>query len=199
MAIFESLINVLVFWVVSLLFLDKYLHGKPSRFMIDMTLPKWYHEYKCYVKGAPPGWVFGLFWTVIYVLLVVSVYFFYKSAFIDLGPGVKIDVYTLFLFFNVICNNMWYGVFFDMARPDIAAFMIIGCISTGVGILAILGIENKWLEFGLFIPYVVWLTYALFLNIYWWVIFSRYNIYEKYSYNYISNEKKNHRRNHREN
>lgn len=149
-----------------------------SRFLIGQKTktPAWYKRYSCYVPGTPPGWVFGVIWTVLYVLLTTSVYFFYSTAFDDIGAGVYIDAYTLLLMFNIVCNQTWSMVFFDMASPIVGFMLILGIISTGIGLIVIMAIKEFFLELGLFVPYIVWSLYALYLNGYWIYIFQTTNV-----------------------
>ena len=183
MAVFETLTLVILFFVISLLFLNTFLHGRVSQSMTHLRLPDWYHSYKGEVPGSITNWLgdwfIGAMWTIIFVLVTVSVYLFYKSAFDTIGAGAEIDAFTLLLFFNVIFNKNWYSVFFDMGSPGWAMLLLVLTFLTAIGMLVILGIESKWLEFGLFIIYPLWLVYAGYLNAVWWYLFKKYDIYRQ--------------------
>lgn len=47
----------------------------------------------------------------------------------------------------------------------IGAIIIAILIITGIAICVLLAIQSQWLSFGFFVPYNIWLLYALYLNI----------------------------------
>ena len=98
----------------------------------------------------PPSYVFGIVWPILYVLM----------AFVSFRSADKI--WTLFIP-QLILNAAWSWMFFFMHAPLLALINITILIFLNQKILVILKIESKLL-FWLYLPYVLWLSFAAFLN-----------------------------------
>ena len=98
----------------------------------------------------PPSFVFGIVWPILYALMAcVS----FKSA--D-------KIWKLFMP-QLILNAAWSWIFFYMHAPLLALINISILIFLNQKILVILNSESKLL-FWLYLPYVLWLSFAAFLN-----------------------------------
>ncbi|MDB9769987.1 tryptophan-rich sensory protein [Gammaproteobacteria bacterium] len=98
----------------------------------------------------PPSFVFGIVWPILYALMV---FVSFKSA--D-------KIWKLFIP-QLILNAAWSWMFFFMHAPLLALINISILIFLNQKILVILKIESKLL-FWLYLPYVLWLSFAAFLN-----------------------------------
>ena len=98
----------------------------------------------------PPSYVFGIVWPILYVLM----------AFVSFRSADKI--WTLFIP-QLILNAAWSWMFFFMHAPLLALINISILIFLNQKILVILSNESKLL-FWLYLPYVLWLSFAAFLN-----------------------------------
>lgn len=98
----------------------------------------------------PPGFVFGIVWPILYALM----------AFVSFKSADKI--WKLFIP-QLILNAAWSWMFFFMHAPLLALINISILIFLNQKILVILKIESKLL-FWLYLPYVLWLSFAAFLN-----------------------------------
>ena len=98
----------------------------------------------------PPSFVFGIVWPILYALMV---FVSFKSA--D-------KIWKLFIP-QLILNAAWSWMFFFMHAPLLALINITILIFLNQKILVILKIESKLL-FWLYLPYVLWLSFAAFLN-----------------------------------
>ena len=98
----------------------------------------------------PPSYVFGIVWPILYVLM----------AFVSFRSADKI--WTLFIP-QLILNAAWSWMFFFMHAPLLALINIAILIFLNQKILVILKNESKLL-FWLYLPYVLWLSFAAFLN-----------------------------------
>ena len=98
----------------------------------------------------PPSFVFGIVWPILYALM----------AFVSFKSADKI--WKLFIP-QLILNAAWSWMFFFMHAPLLALINISILIFLNQKILAILKIESKLL-FWLYVPYVLWLSFAAFLN-----------------------------------
>ena len=98
----------------------------------------------------PPSFVFGIVWPILYALM----------AFVAFQSADKI--WKLFIP-QLILNAAWSWIFFYMHAPLLALINISILIFLNQKILVILNNESRLL-FWLYLPYVLWLTFAAFLN-----------------------------------
>ena len=100
----------------------------------------------------PPSYVFGIVWPILYILMMVSAFLTYKKVF-------------LFFIIQLFFNATWSWLFFRFQMPLIALLDIYLLIALNIYILNLMYKENK-LSFFLFIPYVVWISFASYLNLF---------------------------------
>ena len=100
----------------------------------------------------PPRYVFGIVWPILYILMMVSAFLAHKKVF---------SIFIVQLFFNAA----WSWLFFRFQMPLIALLDIYLLIAINIYILNLMYKENK-LAFFLFIPYVIWISFASYLNLF---------------------------------
>jgi len=98
----------------------------------------------------PPSYIFGIVWPILYAIM----------AFVSFKIAEKIS--TLFIM-QLIFNAAWSWLFFYFHAPVIALLDIGILILLNQKILMILREESKLL-FYLYLPYLIWLSFAAFLN-----------------------------------
>ena len=98
----------------------------------------------------PPSFVFGIVWPILYAIM----------AFVSFKMADKIS--NLFIA-QLIANAAWSWMFFYFHAPVIALVNIIVLIYLNQKILKILKGESTVL-FYLYLPYLIWLSFAAFLN-----------------------------------
>lgn len=119
----------------------------------------WYADAP-HVTWTPPGWAFGVVWTVLYAMIAVSGWLLWLRR----ARGAQI----LFVA-QLVVNSLWMPVFF-------AGYPLIGApaLWIGMGIIVLLDllvvatIATAWpVSRGaalLLVPYLAWLLYASTLN-----------------------------------
>ena len=100
----------------------------------------------------PPSYVFGIVWPILYILMMASAFLAHKKIFL---------IFIVQLFFNAV----WSWLFFRFQMPLFALLDIYLLIAINIYILNLMYKENK-LAFFLFIPYVVWISFASYLNLF---------------------------------
>ena len=103
-------------------------------------------------KLNPPGYVFGIVWPILYILMMVSAFLAHKKIF---------SIFIIQLFFNAA----WSWLFFRFQMPLEALLDIYLLIALNIYILILMYKENK-IAFFLYIPYVVWISFASYLNLF---------------------------------
>ncbi len=108
---------------------------------------------------SPPGWLFPIVWTVLFVLMGISSYLV-ASADVDTSQKrVALIFYGIQLFFNFF----WSIIFFNL---ELYLFAFIWLVILWVLILVttILFWRISKLSGALMLPYLVWVTFAGYLN-----------------------------------
>ena len=100
----------------------------------------------------PPSYVFGLVWPILYIFMMVSAFLAHKKIF---------SLFIVQLFFNAI----WSWLFFRFQMPLVALLDIYLLIVINIYILNLMYKESK-LAFFLFVPYVLWISFASYLNLF---------------------------------
>lgn len=106
---------------------------------------------------SPPGWVFGVVWTVLYLLMGIALYL------VRTAPGEHRNAETAFaaqLFLNFCWPILFFGLrLFCMSAIWLALLLI------AVAITTFLFYRIKPAAGWLFVPYLLWCMFALYLNI----------------------------------
>lgn len=111
--------------------------------------------------GTPPSWVFGPVWTTLYVLMAVSAWLVWR----DFGWGARP---ALLIFLGQLCLNVaWSGIFFGSRMPGIA-FAEIVVLWLAIAFTLFVFSPLVPLAGWLLVPYLVWVTYAAYLNFAIW-------------------------------
>ena len=100
----------------------------------------------------PPSYIFGLVWPILYILMMVSAFLTYRK------------VFSVFLI-QLIFNAAWSWLFFRFQMPLVALFDIYILIIINIYLLYLMNKESK-IGFLLFIPYVLWISFASYLNLF---------------------------------
>ena len=107
---------------------------------------------------SPPGWLFPVVWTILYILMGVSSAIIFKSR-----SSKKDD--ALFIYAISLVLNFSWSIFFFNMQSFIVAFVILVALWLSIIITIIKYYKiNKaaaWLQ----LPYLLWVTFAGYLNL----------------------------------
>lgn len=103
----------------------------------------------------PPDWIFGPVWFVLYAMMGVALGMLLRKP--------RENRYPLVLFvIQLALNLIWSPVFFSLHRIDVA-FLIIVLLWIAI-VLLMLSVIKKRTILLLFLPYLLWVSFAAFLN-----------------------------------
>ena len=104
----------------------------------------------------PPDWVFAPVWTTLYLMMTVAIWFYWHSK--------NREMNTIYIYFiHIVFNTTWSIVFFGF--HEILLALVILLILIFLIIVLILRFKRvNLVSYYLRIPYLLWTTYALFLN-----------------------------------
>jgi tryptophan-rich sensory protein len=111
------------------------------------------------VKPAfmPPGWLFPIAWTTLYVLMGVAVGQVIASA----APVRRLALHVFAI--QLVLNLLWSPIFFGLHQADIA-FVTIVVLTIFVAITILLFWSVRRSAALLMLPYLAWLLFATALN-----------------------------------
>ena len=114
---------------------------------------------------SPPTWVFPVMWTILYLMLGAASYLVWVSGASNARRDRALTVYGL----GLAVNFLWPIVFFTM-RFYLTAFVLLLLLWILAVVTALLFscIEEKAGK--LLIPYIVWLSFAAYLNVGVWLL-----------------------------
>ncbi len=108
---------------------------------------------------TPPNWVFSPVWTLLYIMIVVSIVMYLRSL---SKPGLKFT--GILLLMHLCLNFIWPYLFFHLRSPGLALIDILFLDLTLVLLIRRFFSTNH-LAAGLLIPYLLWVLFATYLNI----------------------------------
>lgn len=108
---------------------------------------------------TPDGWVFAVVWPILYLLLGIALYL----IFVDKTKYSKRKAYWLFGV-NIVLNALWSYLFFGLNFVGIALIILIALIGFTIWMMRAFKIISK-ASYWLIWPYLIWLVFALYLNI----------------------------------
>lgn len=106
---------------------------------------------------SPPGFIFPIVWTILYILMGIGAYFIIISDSSTRTEALR--TYAL----QLVLNFLWTIVFFNM-RNFFLAFIILIALWTLIIKMIITFKDIKPIAGYLQIPYLLWVTFAGYLN-----------------------------------
>ena len=104
----------------------------------------------------PPDWVFAPVWTTLYLMMTFAIWFFWHSK--------NRDLKTIYIYLiHIALNTTWSIVFFGLHQILLALFVLLLLIFFIIYLILRYKRVNL-VSYYLMIPYLLWTTYALFLN-----------------------------------
>jgi len=125
-------------------------------------IPTWYTTI---VKPTwnPPNWLFGPVWTLLYLLMAISLFLLWTNK-----NKFKTSAVNIF-YIQLVLNVAWSWIFFGWHRLDIALIEIVVLWVAIIKTIIYSYKVNKTAGLVL-IPYVIWVSFAGFLNYTIWML-----------------------------
>lgn len=112
---------------------------------------------------SPPGWVFPVVWTILYILMGVAAWLVWQEGGAERRGA--LEIYALQLVFNFF----WTLIFFNAQRYGLALIWIL--ILWGLILATVRAFRRvSPVAAKLMIPYLLWVSFAVYLNAgVWWL------------------------------
>ena len=131
-----------------------------------LTRPAGDGWYETLIKAplTPPDWAFGVVWPLLYLCMAISVWLIWENR------NKPLSRFALTFFAaHMILNWSWNFVFFEF-QMILAAFLLLICIAGMVGILIPVFFRIHKAAGVLLIPYLLWVSFAVYLSGFIWVL-----------------------------
>ena len=105
----------------------------------------------------PPDWIFAPVWTTLYLMMTIAIWIFWHSK--------NRDMNTVYIYFiHLIFNTTWSIVFFVFHKM-VLALIVLTLLICLIIILLFRFRRVNMLSFYMMIPYLLWCSFALILNL----------------------------------
>ena len=122
--------------------------GEEDRWFMALTKP----------DAQPPGWLFGVAWTILYALMGLA------FAMILHARGARLRGLAIALFVVQLALNLaWSPLFFGMHQVTTAFWLLIAILVAAFATTLVFGRIRKAAAW-LMVPYLAWLCFAAILN-----------------------------------
>jgi tryptophan-rich sensory protein len=111
---------------------------------------------------APPGWLFGPAWTVLYILMGIAAWRVWRDAGFS-GAKVELAFYAV----QLVLNMAW-SYFFFVRRTGLGATVEVVCLWVSILVTLMLFWRRDTVAGVLFVPYLTWVTFATALTVAVW-------------------------------
>lgn len=118
---------------------------------------------------SPPGWLFGIVWTLLYALMAVAGFVYWRRGSAD-DPAQRLELRVTTLvavLVNLVLNKLWTPLYFDANQRALALVVALGILATNVWVLVefFTQPDDAAQAAGyLWLPYTLWSAYAVLLN-----------------------------------
>lgn len=118
----------------------------PGEWYASLNKPTW----------TPPNWLFPLAWTTLYLLMAFAGARLAQLEF----AGTALALWSL----QIALNALWTPVFFGLRKIRHALF-VITALWVVVALCVIVFFAYSWVAGLAFVPYLIWISVALMLNV----------------------------------
>jgi tryptophan-rich sensory protein len=124
-----------------------------------------YNWYSQLIKPtwAPPSWLFGPVWTVLYAIIVVSFGTVFYKAFTKQIPWIAALPFALNVLFNLIFTPIQFGLKNNLLA-SIDILLVVGTLIWALYVIWNKVPELRWVVYAN-IPYLLWGTFATCLQL----------------------------------
>jgi len=121
----------------------------------------WYEEI-ARPTWTPPGWIFGPVWSFLYLSMGVAAWLVWRQR-TSKPVTMPLTMYGL----QLVANGLWSWIFFGQRMIGVALIDLLLLVAL-VSITMVLFFRVNRLAGALLIPYLLWISFAAFLNFSIW-------------------------------
>ena len=144
-----TVLSLIVFLALTAAAAATGIQFRPGEWYETLVKPGW----------TPPNWLFPPVWTVLYIMIAVAGW----RVWLAQGLGRATIIWAIAL----VLNAVWSYIMFGQHQIALAAIDIVALWLAIVAFIVVASGVDK-LAMALFVPYLIWVTYAAALNIAIW-------------------------------
>ncbi|MCH5298712.1 MAG: tryptophan-rich sensory protein [Ruminococcus sp.] len=110
---------------------------------------------------TPPGWLFPIVWTILFLLMGISSYL----VFVSKGERREVKNAALTVYASQLVVNFFYPIIFFNLSAYLLAFIWILILLAMVAVMVRLFLRVNRLSGALQIPYLLWVVFATYLTL----------------------------------
>jgi tryptophan-rich sensory protein len=141
-----------------------FLAGGIGTVFTSSAIPTWY-VYLNKPFFSPPNYLFGPTWTVLYILMGISLYLIWKKG----TKNKKVREALIFFAIQLTLNAAWSPIFFGAKNLFVSLIVIIFMWLFIIKTILAFGRINKTASYLLY-PYIIWVSFASILNFSVWLL-----------------------------
>lgn len=114
---------------------------------------------------APPDWIFAPVWTTLFLLMGIAAFLVWRNGWYRQDVRRALGVFWV----QLACNTLWSIIFFGLHDPGVAFVEIIVlwlAIAATIYLFARISRLAAWL----LVPYILWVSFASYLNYLIWIL-----------------------------
>ena len=109
---------------------------------------------------APPAWLFGPAWTILYVLIAIS----FGAVFLKVIKKKMKPIVALPFALNLVFNFAFTPIQFGLKNNLLAAADVLLVLATLIWAIFVIYPKAKWIAY-MQIPYLLWVSFATILQL----------------------------------
>ena len=121
------------------------------------AVPEWYATLN-QPSFNPPNWVFGPVWTLLYIVMGISLYLVWQTP-----PGPQRTLAMAVFFAQLLLNFGWSFFFFYFRQTGLALVEIV-ILWAAILIMLVLFYRIRPVAAWINVPYLLWVSFATLLN-----------------------------------
>lgn len=114
---------------------------------------------------TPPAWAFGPIWTVLYILMAVSVVMIFRHGWRNKKVRRALNIFG----WQLVLNLLWSPIFFFAHQIGLALIVVLGLWYLIYQTIKSFSEIDKLAAYLLY-PYLIWVTIASLLNLSVWYL-----------------------------
>ena len=113
---------------------------------------------------SPPAWLFPVAWTILYVCMGLASFFLMNANVTDASARTHRKLSLILYAVQLVLNFVWSPIFFN-ARLYYVALAVLFIMWLCILMIMIFARKIHKASFWLLLPYILWTTFAAYLNI----------------------------------
>lgn len=140
------------------------LLGGLGGLVTSQSISGWYTQLEK-PAGTPPNWVFAPVWISLYAMIGVSFAIAWQRGFRERWARFGLILFVVQMALNLAWTPLFFGLHNLIAALAVIVLLWVAIVATAVAFST----QSRVAGY-LLIPYLIWVTYATYLNVGYWIL-----------------------------